>query len=43
MNSVFCRGCGAKIHETATDCPSCGAKQQVYTKSKVTVVLGFVE
>lgn len=39
MSTVFCRACGHALHESATDCPSCGAKQQVYTKSKVTAVL----
>jgi uncharacterized membrane protein YhaH (DUF805 family) len=24
---VFCRGCGAQIHETASACPKCGAPQ----------------
>lgn len=24
---VFCRGCGKKIHETAQNCPQCGASQ----------------
>ena len=23
----FCHGCGKEIHETATTCPHCGAKQ----------------
>ncbi len=27
MAMVFCRGCGKEIHETATSCPSCGARQ----------------
>jgi uncharacterized membrane protein YhaH (DUF805 family) len=25
---VFCRGCGAQIHETAPMCPRCGAPQE---------------
>ncbi|MEI9993820.1 MAG: TM2 domain-containing protein [Rhizomicrobium sp.] len=25
---VYCRGCGKEIHETATACPSCGARQR---------------
>lgn len=24
-NMVFCRGCGKEIHETARNCPHCGA------------------
>lgn len=24
---VFCRGCGKEIHETAPNCPHCGAPQ----------------
>lgn len=39
MSNIYCRACGSPVHESATDCPSCGAKQQVYTKSKVTAVL----
>ena len=39
MSNIYCRACGAQIHESATDCPNCGAKQQIYTKSKVTAVL----
>ena len=39
MSNIYCRACGASIHESATDCPNCGAKQQFYTKSKVTAVL----
>ena len=27
MSMVYCRGCGKEIHESATDCPFCGAKQ----------------
>lgn len=27
MGMVFCRGCGKEIHETATQCPQCGAPQ----------------
>lgn len=27
MSMVHCRGCGQKIHETASTCPHCGAKQ----------------
>ena len=39
MSNIYCRACGASIHESATSCPNCGAAQQVYTKSKVTAVL----
>ena len=28
-HAVFCRGCGAPIHETARACPRCGAPQVV--------------
>lgn len=24
---IFCRGCGKEIHETAPQCPHCGARQ----------------
>lgn len=27
MGMVHCRGCGKEIHETATNCPHCGATQ----------------
>ena len=27
MNTVYCRGCGKVVHETAEMCPSCGAPQ----------------
>lgn len=27
MAMVFCRGCGAQIHETAISCPQCGCQQ----------------
>jgi TM2 domain-containing membrane protein YozV len=29
MAMVFCRGCGASIHDTAETCPSCGAPQRL--------------
>jgi type IV pilus assembly protein PilA len=29
MSMVFCRACGAQIHETAVQCPKCGAPQHV--------------
>lgn len=38
MSNIYCRACGSSVHESATHCPSCGAKQQVYTKSKSTAV-----
>jgi uncharacterized membrane protein HdeD (DUF308 family) len=27
LSMVFCRGCGKQIHETAQNCPQCGATQ----------------
>lgn len=27
-NHAFCRGCGARIHESALSCPKCGAAQK---------------
>jgi ribosomal protein L37E len=27
LNMIFCRGCGKQIHETAQNCPQCGATQ----------------
>lgn len=27
MGMVYCRGCGAQIHESAPTCPHCGATQ----------------
>jgi hypothetical protein len=30
---VFCRGCAKKIHETAVNCPYCGAPQGSLSKS----------
>lgn len=29
-NHVYCRGCGAPIHESAPTCPKCGAEQRVH-------------
>lgn len=26
-NTVFCRGCGKELHESAKACPNCGAQQ----------------
>lgn len=26
---IFCRGCGGQIHETAKNCPICGAVQNI--------------
>lgn len=31
MAMVHCRGCGKEIHETAQNCPQCGAPQRVET------------
>jgi type IV pilus assembly protein PilA len=31
MGMVFCRGCGASIHESAPTCPHCGAPQAAVT------------
>lgn len=28
MTTVFCRGCGTTIHESAPTCPKCGAIQK---------------
>lgn len=39
MSNVFCRACGTSLHESATDCHNCGAKQSVGTKSKMTAVI----
>ena len=42
---VYCRGCGKEIHESALQCPHCGAPQHVEntvetsSKSKVTAGL----
>ena len=33
MEMVFCRGCGKEVHETAQNCPHCGAPQQVQPNS----------
>lgn len=33
---VHCRGCGHKIHETATTCPQCGAPQQIVNQQTST-------
>ena len=33
MSLVHCRGCGKEIHETAIDCPSCGASQNLVKKN----------
>lgn len=27
MGMIFCRGCGKEIHESAKQCPNCGAPQ----------------
>lgn len=40
MAMVFCRGCGKEIHETATTCPHCGAKQKIeHGRSKTTATV----
>jgi TM2 domain-containing membrane protein YozV len=33
MKMVFCRGCGKEIHETAQNCPQCGAVQNIQPDS----------
>lgn len=27
MSMIFCRGCGKELHESAVNCPHCGAPQ----------------
>ena len=40
MSMVFCRGCGKEIHESATTCPGCGARQSSkHGKSRVSAAL----
>lgn len=40
MSTVYCRGCGKELHETAEACPSCGAPQfQVGDKNKTVAAL----
>ena len=41
MSMVFCRGCGKELHDSATSCPHCGAKQKNTTsdKSRITAAL----
>lgn len=34
-NLIYCRGCGAQIHETATSCPKCGAMQVQTSKANL--------
>ncbi|MBS7418078.1 DUF4190 domain-containing protein [Pseudomonas syringae] len=34
MAMVFCRGCAKEIHETALNCPQCGASQVSATPAK---------
>lgn len=36
MSMVFCRGCGKQIHETAGNCPQCGAPQVGFPTQKAT-------
>lgn len=31
---IFCRQCGSQVHESADNCPNCGAQQQVDAKSQ---------
>ena len=33
LNTVFCRGCGHSIHNTASVCPKCGAPQMVLSQT----------
>jgi len=41
MGMVYCRGCGAQIHESAVTCPQCGAAQQeeMTGKNRVTAAI----
>ena len=39
MSNVYCRACGSSIHESATDCPNCGAKQNNSKLSKTAALL----
>lgn len=43
FDGVFCRGCGKKIHTTATTCPGCGAKQTTISNKNrnVAILLAF--
>ena len=41
-NMVFCRGCGKEIHNTATSCPKCGAKQRGAPEGKNKIVAGLL-
>ena len=48
VHQVFCRGCGAAIHESAPICPKCGAPQLAGVLEKgrknrmVAAVLAFI-
>lgn len=33
VGTIFCRGCGKQIHETAPTCPNCGAVQASTSKN----------
>lgn len=35
MTMIFCRGCGKQIHDSAPQCPQCGALQTTSPVSKV--------
>ena len=39
---VFCRGCGKEIHESATNCPHCGAQQGKGQSEKSKVTAGIL-
>lgn len=47
---MFCRGCGKEIHETAIQCPNCGARQvlidynceRYHWSSIVSLISGFL-
>ena len=42
MSTVYCRGCGKEVHETAKTCPSCGAPQNVVGNKHKVVVAIFI-
>ena len=42
MSMIFCRGCGKQIHETAQNCPQCGALQGNYVNKKDTYHWSFI-
>ncbi len=39
MSNIYCRACGSSIHESATDCPNCVAKQNNSKLSKIAALL----